>query len=104
MAHNDDKIENLNSKTLREFRKGDTLYIKQLKGGMDYTFYCRFVELKRGIVQAEIINICERDYLSHKYPEGTPITSRANKCFLWGQSNLGWPSCHWFKNLDTPAV
>lgn len=91
---------NLVSKPLCDFRAGDTLYIQKLERDHHYEYLCEFIELKRGIVVAQVIESQRFSKLS----AGCSITARPSSCYLWGQQyDERWPRCHWFKNTKEPA-
>jgi len=101
-----DRIENIKDIPLNEFSVGDTLYISKMESGFQVIYFCKFIGIKRGIVQAEVIN-SER---YGKFKIGDTITARPSNCFLWGNTNnetLGkdhlWIRCHWFKNVREPV-
>lgn len=103
----DTREENLSDKPLRQFRPGETLYIKREVRGFSCMLFCRFVEIKRGMVHAEVICPDNQPEYRGRFPEGTPLAVRANACFLWGvRPGPGpkTPKCHWFAGLDTPAA
>ncbi len=93
------RTTNLSNKPLREFTEGDTLYVKKMKNGFDYVYFCRFLKIEKGILHVAPIS-CERTYA----PIPATMTARARNCYLWGQkADDPWAYCHWFGSLDTPA-
>lgn len=101
---NERKI-NLTSKPLCDFRAGDTLYIQKLERDHNYGYLCEFIELKRGIVVARIVEPVRFSKLA----AGCTITARPTSCYLWGHTEgemiCDKPHfrCHWFKNTKEPA-
>jgi len=92
---------NLQRKPLKDFVPGaDTLYVSKMESGFQRIYYCKFTELRRGIVVAEVI---ERPDFGNVKP-GEELTARASKCLLWGKSGRDeWNRCHWFKNTSDPV-
>lgn len=97
------RIENTVCKNIREFEPGkDTIYIKKLENGYQYTYLCDFISFKCGIVTGRVDSVSP-DYGGSKAVEGDIITARLTKCYLWGKSpnvaevykGIG-PRCYWF--------
>lgn len=102
----EERIENLNKKSLRNFVKGNTIYISKINNDFSHIYFCEFVGLEKGMVVARILGV---DTSWEKHKIGEEIRSRARNCFLWGvDKRMGtrshpWKRCHWFKSLDSEA-
>lgn len=98
-----EKVINHTSKPLSEFTKGDTIYIKKMKGGFGDDYLCNFISFERGIIKAEVIAV-ESEYRHTDFEIGSVITARPKTCFLWGNpegSTMSWEHCVRFKKLGT---
>lgn len=106
MSDYNNRIENLVYKPLIEFNQDDTIYISKLESGFQIIYFCQFVELKRGIVNAKVIS-CSPPY--GKLNPGDNISARPSKCFLWGAKTgdtfhgIPWKKCIWFKSTKEIA-
>lgn len=86
---------NLTSKNISEFGEEDTIYISKNKSGFRFTYLCKFVSFKKGVVMGVVVET-DRDYNTGEV--GTTLSARLDKCYLWGRSEgMGeWDRCHWF--------
>jgi hypothetical protein len=82
------------NKPLWDFQAGDLLYVQKMKSGFSYVYLCKFIELRKGVVVAEILEADrEQDRTTGI------ITARASSCYAWAEMvEDGRPYCHWFRN------
>lgn len=89
---------NMQSKNIREFTPKDTIYVTKMVQGHMATYYCQFVELRRGMVVATVKDIENEHWCA--IPIGDEIRARVTKCYLWGRKEkdtMEWDHCNWFK-------
>jgi hypothetical protein len=82
------------NKPLRQFEAGDLLYVQKMEGGHSFIYLCKFIELDKGVVVAEIVKP------ETSFDERTGIIrTRAFACYAWTMSEGDkWNNCHWFRN------
>ena len=82
------------NKPLREFVKGDLLYVQKMISGHAFTYLCKFIKLDKGVVEAEIV----KPEFEYDMTKGI-IRARSFACYAWTKSTGDkWPNCHWFRN------
>jgi hypothetical protein len=86
---------NLTYKPLSMFEQGETIYISKMHGPFQAIYFCEFIKLERGIVNAVVK--CQVD--THgRYRRGETITAKPSKCMVWGYGpDNDWDCMHWFK-------
>lgn len=95
---------NLHNRPLRQFKAGETLYLRRIKNDYMQLYECEFIGIEKGSVKVKIIGVGDgQQFLSGMV--GKEITSRAKNFYLYGGKDKDhrWDYCHWFKGLDTPA-
>ena len=82
------------NKPLRQFEAGDLLYIEKMRSGFGFTYLCKFIELRRGVVVADIVEADRKEDRTIGV-----ITARASSCYSWSLSETEKRNyCHWFRN------
>lgn len=88
---------NYTTNNIRDFKQGDTIYIKKMKGGYDFTLFCEFLSFGRGIVKGKVIS-ADREWANRDFV-GNEITARITKCMLYGDNGkTSWIHYVWFNS------
>lgn len=91
-------IENFESKSLKDFKPGDTLYIHKTIQGYTATYLCAFERIARGVVYGRIID-GKPEWLT-KAETGSSVKARAKFCSLYGKdADDQHARFHFFKNI-----
>ncbi|TVM02843.1 MAG: hypothetical protein CV087_08280 [Candidatus Brocadia sp. WS118] len=89
-------IENFESKSLKDFKPGDTLYIHKTIQGYTATYLCAFERIARGVVYGRVLDY-KPTYM--KTEIGSSVKARAKFCSLYGKDPGDWHArFHFFKN------
>lgn len=90
-------IENFESKSLKDFKPGDTLYIHKTIQGYTATYLCAFERIARGVVYGRVLDY-KPTYM--KTEIGSSVKARAKFCSLYGKdADDQHARFHFFKNI-----
>jgi hypothetical protein len=94
----EERIVNLQKKSLKEFTPEDTLYIRKMERGYSFHYLCQFVALKKGVVHAKVIKVLDRPWM-REFDIPKTLTAKPSSCYLWGKdpSDDRWERCYWYK-------
>jgi hypothetical protein len=92
-----EKKINFTEKNIREFKDGDTIYIKKHINGMVFMYLCKFRSFASGMVYAEIVS-GDPNPKHLNFMRGTPIKAMLKNCYLWGKAgDESTESAKWFR-------